>query len=142
MNAESEAKPNPKKPAQQRFQGLDSNLTFRRLRAEGPVVLLQSIANDLTARMTDLVYDAQTKVAQLRDDQQVRVLQGASEIRCPEIKLLHDDDGTMTSVWCLGVGWLKSYDELNGELQLAAEWTKKLRKYPDPDDPNCSDKPI
>ncbi len=117
----------------ERFSGLgdDLNLTFRRLRAEGKRVVLISETNKLAARMTELIYDAQSKVAALADPSGVNVTHESSQLSSPEITLSHDDDGKIVSAWCRGAGWLKYHDRQTGALQFRAQWAKLLHKYPD-----------
>ncbi|MCH7990522.1 MAG: hypothetical protein IID46_15380, partial [Planctomycetes bacterium] len=119
---------------QQRFQSIRSDLNFRRLHAEGRSVVLISQTNDLKAFMTDLVYDIKTRVAVLTDANSVNVKQGSngeSEIHSPAISLVHDQKGTVSSIWCKGKGWLRTSDTQSGQQQLIAQWDKQMRKYPD-----------
>ncbi|MEO1999961.1 MAG: hypothetical protein ABGZ17_32365, partial [Planctomycetaceae bacterium] len=121
--------------AEQRFEGIQSDLAFRRMRAQGRRVVLISEANQLTAHMSDLVYDQQTRVAAMTHGESVRVLAESSELRCPEITLMHDSAGRVESVWCRGAGWLKHHDAETGALELVARWARQLRKYREPDSP-------
>ena len=125
---------------------LDENLTFRRLVATGeryqrtnlgrrktPLrnVRLIDDSNNLQADMTELSYDSREKTVVLRDDE-VLVLHGQSELRCPEITLVHDDDDNLTSAECRGTGSLKHVDEFGVEV-FSASWLEQMLKYPDPD---------
>jgi hypothetical protein len=118
---------------------LSSELTFRRLTAEGKRVTLKSNANRLSARMTRLTYDAKTMVAVLSDPESVWVSQtngepGAvetSELSSPEVTMIHDDEDNVTHTSCQGGGWLKSYQSGSGNIQFAAQWSKQLQMYPD-----------
>ncbi len=119
------------------FQTITPGLEFRRLLAQGKKdskrdVVLVSQVNDLTARMSELRYDSQTKVVALLDDESVTSMRGDSELHCPEITLVHNDDNEIESVWCRGAGWLKRRDRLTGSTAMAARWHKQLRMYPDP----------
>ena len=120
--------------ANERFQGLGggSKLTFRRLRAEGERVELISQANKLTAWMTELIYDAESKMAALSDPDRVKVTHESSQLTSPEITLSHDDDGKIVSAWCWGAGWMKHHDPQTGRIRFEAQWAKLLHKYPDP----------
>jgi len=115
------------------FRGIQSDLAFRRMRAQGRSVVLVSETNKLTAHMSDLIYDQQTRVAAMMHGESVRVLYESSELRCPEITLLHDADGRVESAWCRGAGWLKHHDPQTGVLELVARWARQLRKYREPD---------
>ena len=119
------------------FQTISPGLEFRRLLAQGNKdskkdVLLVSQANELTARMSELRYDSQTKVVVLLDGESVAAMRGDSELHCPEITLVHNENNKVESVWCRGAGWLKRRDRLTGETVMAARWHKQLRMYPDP----------
>jgi hypothetical protein len=120
------------------FGNLDTRMTLRQLRARskpGEHVILISSENDLTARMTDLIYDVPLRKASLSnpDPEGVHVLQGPSEIRSPGMTMIHDAQGRLTSVWCQGPGWLKHKNLDRGTLELKAEWAQQLRKYADPE---------
>ena len=120
------------------FGNLDTRMTLRQLRARskpGEHVILISSENDLTARMTDLIYDVPLRKASMSnpDPEGVHVLQGPSEIRSPGMTLIHDAQGRLTSVWCQGPGWLKHKNLDRNTLELKAEWAQQLRKYADPE---------
>ena len=118
-----------------RLQGRDSELVFRDLKAEsvdGKWVMLHSQENDLVARMKQFTYDEPTHVAVLRDQNFVRVHQRLTELRSREITLTHDDEGTISHVDCPGEGTIAHFDETTGQARILAEWSKRLRKYPDP----------
>ncbi len=115
-----------------RFQSVDSNLTFKRLVAVGENVILRSETNDLIATMHRLDYDAQTRAAKLTSRGTVRVLQKQSEMHSPCIDLLHQQGGRVTHMTAQGPGWLKSLDKNTGKLAFAARWKKLLKKFPDP----------
>src|SRR4029079_11550876 len=74
----------------------------------------------------------ETKIAELTSNTNVRVMQEASEIQAPMIKLVHNDNSDITHFSCLGAGWLKNVDAKTQQLQMAAQWQKELRKFPDP----------
>ena len=114
------------------FGNANRKLRFRRLRAEGKRVVLNSQENQLTGHMTELIYDGQTEIIALLDGQTVRLNQGGSELLCPEITL-KQQDGRLHSAWCRGAGKLNYRDPKSGDVILAAEWLWQLRKYPDGD---------
>jgi len=111
--------------------GLFEDLAFQRLLAEGDSVVLVSEKNQMTARMTELRYDAGSKVIVLADGNSVVVNQKNSRLRSPEITLQHDEDGKVHSAWCRGAGRLTQEDSETGEVVLDAQWLHQLRKYPD-----------
>jgi hypothetical protein len=117
------------------FRTFDGDLAFRRLRAVGERVELKSEANGLTAWMTELIYDAQSRGVALSDGKAVRVDHKGSLMECPEITLRHDEEGEITTALCRGMGWLSHRDEETGRIVLKATWLKQLRKYPDRQDP-------
>ncbi|MEX2288648.1 MAG: hypothetical protein WD648_16240 [Planctomycetaceae bacterium] len=133
----------PTEPAEQktaaktspRFRTIGGNMSFQRLSAhssQGNEVKLASKGNNLTAWMTRLIYDGETKIAELTSDSNVRVLQESSEIQAPKIELVHNDDNDITHFSCRGAGWLKNVDPKTQQIQLTAEWQQEMRKYPDP----------
>lgn len=118
-----------------RFKSFERDLELRRLLAEGPNVLIVSEENTATASMEQFDYDANARVAYMAatsKNRKVRVVQGYSELESPEIRVDHDEDGNVRTVVCRGRGWLKRRDEETGEISLACEWAKQLRKYKDP----------
>ena len=119
-------------PGKDRFQSVDSNLTFRRLVAVGENVILRSETNDLIAMMHQLDYDALNRTAKMTSRATVRVLQKQSEMHSPHIQLLHQQGGRVSHLTARGPGWLKSLDKKTGKLAFAAQWKKELRKHPDP----------
>jgi len=116
------------------------NLSFRRLRAEGPIVTVVSERSEMQGRMNELTYDAQARVIALRDAKQVRLVQRNNELFCPEITAVLDEGGEIDRVICRGAGKLFSYPRGKPAGNpppkrtplLAAEWKKQLQKIPDP----------
>ncbi|MCA9115704.1 MAG: hypothetical protein KDA79_11515, partial [Planctomycetaceae bacterium] len=114
------------------FRGVDENLTFRRMRAEGPQVVLHSQGSGMRAFMTEFVYDARSRLAELvSPGGLVRVLRSDSELQSPRIQMAWNEDNEISSMRCQGAGWLRYVDEDTGRLQLAAEWKTELRQYPE-----------
>lgn len=111
------------------FRGVDANLTFQRMRAQGQRVVLVSDANEFTAHMSDFIYDAQSRVAALTHGQFVRVMHRSSELHSPEITIVHDEHGQVTSSWCRGAGWLRHHDAETGEVVLAGQWARQLVRF-------------
>jgi hypothetical protein len=129
LEQKPDAKPGP------RFRTIGGSLSFQRLSAhcsQGNEVRLASKGNQLQAWMTRLIYDGETKSAELTSEATVRALQEASEIQSPKIELVHNDDSDITHFSCRGAGWLKNVDPKTGQVQLTAQWQHELRKYPDP----------
>ena len=126
------------------FQGPESNLELHRLRAQGtpttPVVLISEF-DSLEARMTDLIYDAESRVALLSVQsgqaeagdkmKQVEVNHDATAIRAPEITLAHAEDGTVNTVWCKGAGWLRHLNKDTNKIDFTARWERQSQTYPD-----------
>ena len=118
---------------------LSSELTFRRLVAEGERVTLTSAANRLNARMNRLTYDAKTMMAVMTDPESVWVSQSngdpgaveVSEMSSPEVTLIHDEEDNVTHTSCQGGGWLKNFERGSGIIQFAAQWSKQMQMYPD-----------
>jgi len=119
-----------------RSMGLGSRLVFQRLSADGKIVTLSSTKNKMTTKMSRLVYDGQSKVAELTrpEPEGVQVLQGMSELHCPLILLAQDERGDLAHIRCRGAGWLRHADPETGSSDLTAVWKKELRKRPDPND--------
>lgn len=113
------------------FGDLSTNLAFRRLTASGRTVILVSEGNELHAEAGYLDYDARHRSAILKDGESVTVSQGHSKMRSPEISFIHDADGRLSHLWCRGAGWLKQHDSETGQIAFAAQWKKRLRKYPE-----------
>ncbi len=116
----------------ERFQGLNSQLKFKRMQADGRQVVLRSERNQLTATMNRLDYDIDLRTAKLSANGTVRVLQRRSEMNAPEIELIHREGGEVDRVWCRGDGWLTNLEKNSDDVEFAAKWSDELRKYPDP----------
>lgn len=113
------------------FLGLEDNLAFRRMQAEGKSVTLVSDENDLQAEMTRLTYDERDGQVELIDKNLVRVRHKQSRLGCPRIELNRDEEGRISTVVCDGAGWLKRRDARPDARPLDARWKKHLRKYRD-----------
>ncbi len=100
----------------------------------GHVVEVRSTNNKIHATTNQLLYDARTKVAQLISPEAtpVHVIQETNDLYSPFIELLHDDDSQITHAVCRGPGRMTSLDAKTGAIQLAAQWRKELRKFPEP----------
>lgn len=133
----SESTEPPPTPETGDFNSFETNLEFRRMFAAGPNVELRSAERDVTAIVNRLDYDAETRVVQLASDERVRVLNNGSELRSPQITLVHArEGGELESVHCLGAGQMRHRDPETGEVDLEARWDERMRIRPDDDDPN------
>ncbi|QDU12051.1 LptA/OstA family protein [Gimesia aquarii] len=109
------------------------NLKFQKLVATGNNVTLISEENQFTGTMTRLFYNEDTKTIVLTDKRDVRVLQQSSELRCPEITIVQNQEGKLETVTCQGAGWIKHRDANTGQLTMAAQWAKQMKKSVDPE---------
>jgi len=114
------------------FESFESDLTFQKLKAEGSLVVLMSEENQLTAYMTALEFDQDSRTATLTHPDQVDVVQAHTRIRSPQIRFTQNEDGSIKSAACLGAGWLKHHDEKTGKLRLTALWKQQFLKATDP----------
>jgi hypothetical protein len=155
------AKAGGAEPAAKSPGGLESDLTFKSIHAQGKIVELTSDVNGLRSQMRDLTYDQTAREAKLtwipregdnnertirEKNGQIRkvpaapnrvwVAQHGSVLRSQKIQLDHDPQGEVTHVMCLGEGEMRHVEEKTGEEDLAAYWHKEMRKYPDPKSPN------
>ena len=133
--------------------GLESNLTFKSIRARGKTVELTSDVNGLTSHMREFNYDQPAREARLawiprdtdrertvRDKNgQVRKLpncvtvdQRGNKLRAQKVQLNHDPQGELTHVMCLGEGEMLHVDDKTNQEDLHAFWHKEMRKLPDP----------
>ena len=137
--------------------GLEPNLTFKSIHAQGKVVELTSDVNGMRSQMRDFTYDQTAREAKLtwipregdhaertvRDKNgHVRKIPAASNcvwvtqrgnvLRSQKIQLNHDPQGEVTHVMCLGEGEMQHVEDKTGQVDLAAYWHKEMRKYPDP----------
>ncbi len=108
------------------------NLKFQQLVATGRNVTLISEENQFTGTMTRLSYNEETKTIVLSDEREVRVLQQSSELRCPEITILQNQEGQLETITCKGAGWMKHRDPKTGQLVIAAQWARQMKKSVDP----------
>ncbi|MCA9016515.1 MAG: hypothetical protein KDA77_14375, partial [Planctomycetaceae bacterium] len=106
-------------------------LAFQELVATGTNVTLISEENQFTGTMTRLSYNEQTKTIVLTDERAVRIFQQSSELQCPEITILQDQEGRLETVTCKGAGWIKHRDPKTGQLTMAAQWARQMKKSMD-----------
>jgi hypothetical protein len=154
------AKANGADPAAKPPGGLESNLTFKSIHAQGKIVELTSDSNGMRSQMRDLTYDQTAREAKLtwlpregdpaertvKDkngevrkvpaENRVWVMQRGSVLKSQKIQLNHDPQGEVTHVMCLGEGEMRHVEDKTGEVDLAAYWHKEMRKFPDPKSPN------
>lgn len=111
----------------------EEDLEFDRLRAVGRRVVLSSDENELTAVMSELVYDGPRRVVLLKDGDSVQAQHKTTQLQCPQVTLEHDEEGQIRSAWCRGTGWMRNLDSMTRDVQFAAQWTRELRKYVEPE---------
>jgi len=109
-------------------------LAFQELIATGKNVTLISEEKQLSGWMTRLSYNEETKTIVLTDEQRsVRILQQSSRLLCPEITIHQNQSGQLETIICKGAGWIKHEDPKTGQLTLAAQWVKQMKKSIDPE---------
>ncbi|WP_417390585.1 hypothetical protein [Gimesia sp.] len=108
-------------------------LDFEELVATGKNVTLTSSENQFTGAMTRLVYNEANKTIVLQDQQDVRIFQQSSELRCPDITIHQDEEGRLETVLCKGIGFIKHRDPGSGQLMMAAQWDEYMKKSIDPE---------
>jgi|GEM_PF-527978 len=115
----------------EKFQTIESTLTFRRLHAisSNPhkKVVLISEDNEMTAYLQDLVHDDETRITSLKDPQGVKILMRSSEMMCPKIQIVQNQQGEMESLFCQGKGWLEQFEENSKNIQFTAQWMGYLK---------------
>lgn len=129
-NAEAETEPVETKQPSDHSSG---KLAFQELVATGPNVTLISEENEFTGTMTRLSYNEPTKTIVLTDERAVRIFQQSSELQCPEITILQDQEGRLETITCRGAGWIKHRDAKTRQLTMAAQWAKQMKKSIDPE---------
>ncbi len=122
----------PPTPETGRFRGFETDLTFRKMHASGATVRLHSAEHDVTAFMTELDYDTESRVVEFRHEDRVRVLHEGSELWSPQITLVHArEGGDLESVLCLGNGQMRHVDPDSGRVDLEAKWGERMQIRPD-----------
>lgn len=115
--------------ASRRRGGLDLDLQLQTLTAVGREVVLTSDENQLHAVMGELFYNVSDRLLQLIDDGPVggaRVRFGSSELMCPDIRMMHDEDGLVEAALCEGAGQAWQTDPQSGQPEVEASWTERL----------------
>jgi hypothetical protein len=113
------------------FELMNSELEFARLRADGKKVTVESESNDLSADMTELIYDARKRIVTLKEGGAVVLQHGASRLVSPEITLKLDESDQVAKAWCRGSGRLDYRDPKTGKTELTAQWQRELHKFHD-----------
>ena len=109
-------------------------LAFQELVATGKTVILISEEKQFSGWMSRLSYNEETKTIVLSDKQQdVRIKQQSTKLKCPEITIHQNLEGQLETIICKGEGWIKHYDAKTGNLVMAAEWVKQMKKSIDPE---------
>lgn len=129
-----ETKPEEKTDDEQ-SDSLTGDLTFKRMLADGKRLKLTSSRSQLEALMQRLTYESRTKAIVLKDERQnrrVHVTQENNEFHCPELTLVHDEDGEILTALGRGEGWMFSKDTETGLRAFQANWQDQVLKRPDP----------
>lgn len=109
------------------------NLQFQELVATGSNVRLISEENQFSGTMTRLSYNEETKTIVLTDKRNVRILQQSSELLCPEITIIQNQEGQLETITCKGAGQIKHLDPKTRQLAMTARWAKQMKKSIDPE---------
>ncbi len=115
------------------FRGFDTGLSFNRLQALGPGLVLTSDLRRLRAEMEQLVYSQVDRLTILRDSRYVNVRMGETLVLAPEISIKQDSTGEVRGLQCDGAGELRAFDPQTGEPTLRAQWGRRLRVTPEND---------
>ncbi len=100
-----------------------SRWAVRQLRATGSRAEFESQHNGLTAFMTNLIYDVPSRTIVLKDAKSVIVRQkDGTELRCPELTLIQDEQGQVESAQGRGAGWLRRRKPDSEQDEFAAQW--------------------
>ena len=125
----------PEEPEQQEskqdFQTLPAKLTLTQIQAEGRNVVLISQANDMVARLNELVYHLQQRIAYLSANDKTTVRYRQTELASQSITFQHNQENEIESAWCRGRGNLSHFDPVDGRLIASASWSEELRKQVD-----------
>ncbi len=138
---ESPEKIEPKSQHIPLVTGIDSKLTLERIEAteaENVKLQLVSQANGLKAWMTHLQYHLIERVITLTDSDDVVVVNQTDErnqrenrLRSSEIELQHDENQNIIAARCRGAGKMWHRNLATEQVELAAQWKKQLRMFPD-----------
>lgn len=107
------------------------NLQFQELVATGSNVRLISEEKQFSGTMTRLSYNEETKNIVLTDKRNVYIKQQSSELWCPEIFIIQNQEGKVETVTCKGAGRVK-YQDANTSQLTRIQWAKQLKKTIDP----------
>ncbi|MFN0198782.1 MAG: hypothetical protein ACKVT0_18700, partial [Planctomycetaceae bacterium] len=139
--AESSQDAEPKSQNIPLVTGIDSKLTLERIEATAAAGQLQldSQANGLTARMTNLQYHMIDRIITLTDADNVVVKQvdeqnqRENRLRSAEIEIQHDEHQNIIAARCRQEGkmWHRNLATRPPQVELAAQWKKQLRMFPD-----------
>jgi hypothetical protein len=118
--------------------GRAGNLRFRRLLASGPGTKAVSERGQMSARMTELTYDEQSRQVVLTDPKEVRLAQRNNLMLCQQVLAVLDEDGQVERAVGRGPGRVFRYHAdppaARGErrVDFAAQWNRQMRLDPDP----------
>ena len=109
--------------------------TLKQLRASSTNRMeLESQHDDVTAFMTNLVYDVATQTAVLKDADAVFIRQQktGTELRCPELVFVHGPDGDIVSATGRGKGWIRRGEPEAEQPEFWAQWNSNFRLLQQP----------
>ena len=134
---DSANQPPHKQPATRHGQELanSSTWTLKQLRASSNNRMeIESQHDEVTAFMTNLVYDVATQTAVLKDADAVFVRQQKSgtELRCPELVFVHGTDGDIISATGRGKGWIRRGLPEAEQPEFWAQWNSYFRMMQQP----------
>ncbi|WP_339730914.1 hypothetical protein [uncultured Gimesia sp.] len=132
-NAENEATVTEQAENRRPSNHSSGKLEFAELVATGTNVILISEENQFSGRMTRFSYNEQTKTIVLTDERDVRVKQQSSKLQCPEIIVQQNEEGRLETILCNGAGWIIHTDSKTGQISMAAQWAKLMKKSIDPE---------
>lgn len=127
----------PKKVASNNGTGIgaSSSWTMKQLRASSTNRMeLESQHDDVTAFMTNLVYDVASQTAVLKDADAVFIRQQktGTELRCPELTFVHGAGGDILSALGRGKGWIRRGAPEAEQPEFWAQWSSHFRMLQQP----------
>ena len=105
-----------KKQAGDSKNGIQENISIKRMVASGKKVKLESGGNNLVATMNNLVYDRLARLVTMTANKKVEIIRDRNTIHAPLIKAKHTIDNEITHTWCLGEGDMVFHNKEDGKL--------------------------
>ena len=115
--------------------GNSSSWTLKQFRASSTNRMeLESQHDDVTAFMTNLVYDVATQTAVLKDADAVFIRQQktGTELRCPELTFVQGNAGDILSASGRGKGWIRRGSPDVEQPEFWAQWSSHFRMLQQP----------